>query len=304
MPEENQQAAENVQETQQPVATKLKPLPFNITPATRERFSKHFQKSTDQALNALMDAFENQTAAPASTDAALISENTSLKEKIQSLEKQISDLSSQNNKPENTEKNQKEIRELKEKVSSLETALNKKDESIKEKDRMLRELDALTKNQPEDRTAEIEALTKEIEDLKNAADKADKNHKKEIENFKMSIEAKEGTIKKLQQNLDDLSRAEKQVGEDGYVQVQPIVAGILNAVAQKLTNMRVDGVVVTPSMIVADMTLKYNVLKLTRCFYDFCLSDSEIVEIAQSVNKHITSVRMLRKVLHIDEDLS
>ena len=57
-------------------------------------------------------------------------------------------------------------------------------------------------------------------------------------------------------------------------------------------------------MILGDMFLKYTCQKWTKWFYNWVLTDDEIVEIAQSINPNIKSVRILRKVLNIDQELN
>ena len=55
-----------VPETNQEKTAKTRRLlPFNVSEETRQRFLKHFEKSSDENLSTLLDAYEQRSDAPA-----------------------------------------------------------------------------------------------------------------------------------------------------------------------------------------------------------------------------------------------
>ena len=342
-----------------PVKTR-KPLPFNITDETRQRFLKHFEKSSDDSLNALLDAFEQRSDEP--VDQRI----TELQGNIQNLQKQVRELTEKKQTAEQTanakivavykleaqieklkaelaqkpttqepdprieqlnselmslkgahKKLQDEYQKLKEAqqtpaddsaLKEAQKTIKELQDSIAEKDRMLREMDQQTKGLPD------------IKDLKaklGAAEDRQKEDKKLIEGYQEQKKAFEEKVKKLEKliegkdaTIEELKSDAKAAGfapydGDQFLSAFPNVIGLLlERTAEKLTDARKDGKTITPPMILGDMFLKYTCQKWTKWFYNWVLTDDEIVEIAQSINPNIKSVRMLRKVLNIDQELN
>lgn len=304
---------ENPQEqnTNQPV--KLKPLPFNITPATRERFQALFPKSTDQTLNALLDAYEAQQNAPAGSESELSTQIAELKKQLKdandtkkTLSDQIETLKAQpKGKPEDSQRIkdlQSEISEKSQKISDLEHQISDKENEI---DKLKKQMDELPN---------VQELMSELNRLKDK----EKEDKKLLDGRATQKEAYDNKIKKLEDEKKDLqhekdelkklleaANAGKYTGSDEFLgYFEPIVAELLSMTADKLTANRKDGVEITPAMILGDMFLKYTLQKRTMWFYRWVLYDEDILTAAQSINPNIESVRMLRRVLNVDKELN
>ena len=152
------------------------------------------------------------------------------------------------------------------------------------------------------------------EKSRDLADNADTSTGKllnQIRQLKQTNSAFEQTIADLKHKNSDLHQQLDAAGAGHYSApdeflsaFEPIVAELLQRTADKMTDIRTDGLKVVPSMIVGDMFLKYTLQKRTMWFYKWILSDAEILEIAQNINPNITSIRMLRKILNVDKELN
>ena len=304
---------ENPQEQNASQPVKLKPLPFNITPATRERFQALFPKSTDQTLNALLDAYEARQNAPAGSESELSTQIAELKRQLEAaknsetaLKDQIEKLKTQpNTDSEDSQKIkdlQSEISKKSQKISDLENKLSDKDNELSNVKKQLNEF------------PDVQKLISEINRLKDK-EKEDKKlldgRATQKEAYEEKIKKLEGEKKNLQDKVDELkglleaANAGKYTGSDEFLSYfEPIVAELLSMTAEKLTANRKDGVEITPAMILGDMFLKYTLQKRTMWFYTWVLYDEDILAAAQAINPNIQSVRMLRKVLNVDKELN
>lgn len=304
---------ENPQEqnTNQPV--KLKPLPFNITPATRERFQALFPKSTDQTLNALLDAYEARQNAPAGSESELSTQIAELKKQLETaknsettLKDQIEKLKTQpKTDSEDSQKIkdlQSEISEKSQKISDLKKQLSDKDDELSKVKKQMDELPDV-----QDLMNQINKL----QDEKKEDKKLLQGRAAQKEAYEEKIKRLEGEKKNLQDKVNELkelleaANAGRYTGSDEFLShFEPIVAELLSMTAEKLTANRKDGVEITPAMILGDMFLKYTLQKRTMWFYTWVLYDEDILAAAQAINPNIQSVRMLRKVLNVDKELN
>lgn len=304
---------ENPQEQNVNQPVKLKPLPFNITPATRERFQTLFPKSTDQTLNALLDAYEARQNAPAGSESELSTQLAELKKQLEAaknsetaLKDQIEKLKTQ---PKTDSENSQKIKDLQSKISEKSQKISDLKKQLSDKD------DELSKVKKQmDELPDVQDLMNQINKLQDEK----KEDKKLLQGRATQKEAYDNKIKKLedekknlQDKVDELkglleaANAGKYTGSDEFLSYfEPIVAELLSMTAEKLTANRKDGVEITPAMILGDMFLKYTLQKRTMWFYTWVLYDEDILTAAQAINPNIQSVRMLRKVLNVDKELN
>ena len=78
-----------------------------------------------------------------------------------------------------------------------------------------------------------------------------------------------------------------------------VTARMLDITAERLTAKRRDGITVTPTMILADMFNKYTIQRWNNWFYWPVLTDDDIIEIAESFDERLTSIRMIKAALNI-----
>lgn len=290
MEQNNPTNPENNQENEPKKQEKLlRPLPFNISQPTRERFLKHFEKSSDQALNALIDAYENRSQnSENTTDPKLKSENEKLANdlnqalsSIADKDRQIADLQSQVESAKATAKSA-EKPEDKEKIKSLNTEIAQ----------LKADIDRLTSE------------NKEQKKLLEGRSDQKKAYEDIIANLEKTIGLKDKKLQEDEELLKTANAGQYNHSENFLTHFEPIVSALLVRTAEKLTEARRDEIEVTPAMILGDMFLKYTLQKRTMWFYRWVLSDAEILDIAKMANPNIQSIRMLRKVLMVDQELN
>lgn len=298
-------------------------VPFQlITVENRERLAA-VGKPDNSTLTALLDAYENRGAAVtdeqtkntitvlqnqvktykadlqkamqnASDDIAkkdaelqklteanntLLQENTALKQKITALEELIA-------------ASETEIAELKKQVSiAQDTAGSSNDERIKELQEKLKAMtDRATRAEDE-----VKDNRKSIDGLRAA--------KAELEKRLEQVTAERDTAQSAYLNTE---RAETPITavniypEGDILHHFPVVtARMLDITAERLTAKRRDGITVTPTMILADMFNKYTIQRWNNWFYWPVLTDDDIIEIAESFDERLTSIRMIKAALNI-----
>ncbi len=331
---------------------KLRPIPFNVTAETRARFLSLFDKSTDEALNKLLNAYEQQQGTAEETDSKLIedmtSENNRLKNqlseaqksaqtnagKITELEQKIAELESQNKPAENPEneklkndlaKAQAELQQARSEMETQRRELNEKETrilnleqtSVKPDEQITQLQEKL--NTANDKIAELEEKLSQTKSDKSGVDDQLKDQLKVIEGYKNTKEEADKQIKNLKKenkdlkeeltktkNLLDNTSVQGYSGEDDdFLSFFPEVpAQLLKRTVDKINEKRPDEAQITPAILLMDMFLKYTLQKRGIWFYTFVLGDDEIVDIAQSYNPNITSVRMLRRVWNVDSELN
>ena len=176
-------------------------------------------------------------------------------------------------------------------LQSMEKRLS---ESISEKE--LQEI--------KNRNGKLEEEARQNKKLIDAYRENKKNLEDTITNDKKVIENLQQKIKDLHDTVDNGNYSGYK-GDDNFLQAFPeLTARLLEITARKLTEARKDKLEVTPAMVLGDMFLKYTVQKRTMWFYRWVLTDSEILQVAQDINPNINSIRVLRRILKIDEELN
>ena len=312
-PQNNQNEVKEIS-TEKPAT---KPLPFNVKNSTRDRYQKIIGKATDENLNRLLDVFENsqkqkpENAVTDMSDKKLTEENSKLKKQLELLK-------------DKAEKNITRIAELENTISELKKTQHKKPEAsetanddkikalqdeLSEKDKLLHSLENKLRENPEAQT---------LKDRNGALEEQQRQDKKLIDAYRENKKSQENTITKLENQIKDLeqhitglqdrlkdSRFAGYSGDDDFLTSFPdITARLLQLTAEKLTESRRDNLTVTPSVILGDMFLKYTIQKRTMWFYKWVLTDAEILSIAKEINPNITSIRILKRVLNIDNELN
>ncbi len=344
MPEDVQKPAAEPQDAQQPQKPerKLRPLPFNVSDATRQRFLNLFPKSNENALNQLLDKFQGsddsvntelekarketkdaiaetealkaelkklkEKPAPKSEDAEKLTELTAkmteLKSQLADAQKTIAEL--EKKKPETDDT---KLNELQSKLTESEKQITELKQSIEQKDKMLKDMDKLTKGLPDvqklkDRIGELEEQAKQDRKVMDGHTEQKKAYDDKIKELETAVQKAAEREQKLREQLETQIPNEFNETDEFLSAFPPLTRMLLQKTAEKLTESRRDGQEIKPSMVLADMFLKYTTQKRTMWFYRWVLSDREIVEIARQINPNINSVRMLRMALKIDNELN
>lgn len=241
-------------------------------------YKADLQKAMQNATNeiAKKDAeLQKQTE----TNNTLLQENTALKQKITALEELIA--------ASNTE-----IAELKKQVTLAQDAAgSSNDEHIKELQEKLKTMtDRATRAEDE-----IKDNRKSIDGLRAA--------KAELEKRLEQATAERDTAQSAYLNTE---RAETPINavniypEGDILHYFPtITARMLDITAERLTAKRRDGLTITPAMILADMFNKYTIQRWNNWFYWPVLTDNDIIEIAETIDERLTSIRMVKAALNI-----
>lgn len=236
------------------------------------------QKAMQNATNdiAKKDAeLQKQTE----TNNTLLQENTALKQKITALEELIAASDT-------------EIAELKKQVTLAQDAAgSSNDEHIKELQEKLKTMtDRATRAEDE-----IKDNRKSIDELRAA--------KAELEKRLEQVTAERDTAQSAYLNTE---RAEMPINavniypEGDILHYFPtITARMLDITAERLTAKRRDGLTITPAMILADMFNKYTIQRWNNWFYWPVLTDNDIIEIAETIDERLTSIRMVKAALNI-----
>ena len=209
----------------------------------------------------------------------LLQENTALKQKITALEELIAASDT-------------EIAELKKQVSIAQDAAgSSNDERIKELQEKLKAMtDRATRAEDE-----VKDNRKSIDGLRAA--------KAELEKRLEQVTVERDTAQSAYLNTE---RAETPINavniypEGDILHYFPAVtARMLHITAERLTAKRRDGITVTPAMILADMFNKYTIQRWNNWFYWPVLTDDDIIEIAETIDERLTSIRMVKAALNI-----
>lgn len=241
-------------------------------------YKADLQKAMQNATNeiAKKDAeLQKQTE----TNNTLLQENTALKQKITALEELIAASDT-------------EIAELKKQVTLAQDAAgSSNDEHIKELQEKLKTMtDRATRAEDE-----IKDNRKSIDGLRAA--------KAELEKRLEQVTAERDTAQSAYLNTE---RAETPINavniypEGDILHYFPtITARMLDITAERLTAKRRDGLTITPAMILADMFNKYTIQRWNNWFYWPVLTDNDIIEIAETIDERLTSIRMVKAALNI-----
>lgn len=98
----------------------------------------------------------------------------------------------------------------------------------------------------------------------------------------------------LQQQVQAL-QDKKVTWEQIRTTMLPFTVALLEETAARLTERY--GKEVRPVQILTDMFLRYSLERWNEWFYKFCLTDKDILAIAQSVNPEITDIKQVRKAV-------
>lgn len=241
-------------------------------------YKADLQKAMQNATNdiAKKDAeLQKQTEA----NNTLLQENTALKQKITALEELIAASDT-------------EIAELKKQVTLAQDAADSSnDERIKELQEKLKTMtDRATRAEDE-----VKDNRKSIDGLRAA--------KTELEKRLEQVTAERDTAQSAYLNTE---RAETPINavniypEGDILHYFPtITARMLDITAERLTAKRRDGLTITPAMILADMFNKYTIQRWNNWFYWPVLTDDDIIEIAETIDERLTSIRMVKAALNI-----
>lgn len=209
----------------------------------------------------------------------LLQENAALKQKITALEELIAASDT-------------EIAELKKQVSLAQDAAgSSNDEHIKELQNKLKAMtDRATRAEDE-----IKDNRKSIDGLRAA--------KAELEKRLEQVTAERDTAQSAYLNTE---RAETPINAtniypegDILHHFPTITARMLDITAERLTAKRRDGLTITPAMILGDMFNKYTIQRWNNWFYWPVLTDNDIIEIAETIDERLTSIRIIKAALNI-----
>ena len=298
-------------------------VPFQlITIENRERLAA-VGKPDNSTLTALLDAYENQGAAI--TDEQTKNTITVLQNQVKTykadLQKAMQNASDNIAKKDaelqkQTETNNALLQEntaLKQKITALEELIAASDTEIAELKKQV------TITQDADGSSNDERIKELQEKLKVMTDRATRAED-EVKDNRKSIDGLRAAKAELEKRLEQVT-AERDTAQSAYLNTEraetpinamniypegdilhyfpAITARMLDITAERLTAKRRDGITVTPAMILADMFNKYTIQRWNNWFYWPVLTDDDIIEIAESVNERLTSIRMIKAALNI-----
>lgn len=209
-------------------------------------------------------------------------ENNSLKERLEAQKQSFSDLN------ENYKKLQKSVENYTNQISALETKLTESEENYTK-------LQKTTQDFPSQKA--WEDLKTENETLKSQLEESEKNDcKKELEETLQKLQKTEENYKKLKENFNDFS-AQKEKNEEKCIKLHDFPQEILDVLAEKLS--AIYGHEITPTQILEDYLLRYNIQRWSEWFHPFVLKENELLEIAHRANPNITTITDLHRALNI-----
>ena len=298
-------------------------VPFQlITIENRERLAA-VGKPDNSTLTALLDAYENQGAAitdeqTKNTIEVLQNQVKTYKADLQKAMQNASDNIAKKDAElqKQTETNNALLQEntaLKQKITALEELIAASDTEIAELKKQV------TITQDADGSSNDERIKELQEKLKVMTDRATRAED-EVKDNRKSIDGLRAAKAELEKRLEQVT-AERDTAQSAYLNTEraetpinamniypegdilhyfpAITARMLDITAERLTAKRRDGITVTPAMILADMFNKYTIQRWNNWFYWPVLTDDDIIEIAESVNERLTSIRMIKAALNI-----
>lgn len=322
----------------EPIKKGKTPLPFSLTNETQVRFKSHFDKSTDEVMNALLDAYERAqqpaAGAPASDSQlnelhaeieklskeradtqTLLNKQTdtiaALQEEINDLKQQhqlLKEQSQQREKETNTliNDNQAMLESAREEANELRSQISDKDETIEKMKAEILELSREATGVPQD--------YQEVKDRAHALEDQAKEDRKVIDNL---LEVKREQTKIIEQHLSEITHLKttiEQLQDGGSIPLNtypegdilhffpPLCARLVDEVCQRLTEekqRRNPEAVVSPQIMLGDMFLRYIIQRYNTWFFRPMLSDNDIIRIVQEIAPDIQSMRQLKQILGI-----
>lgn len=313
-------------------------MPFSLANETQARFKSHFDKATDEVMNALLDAYEQakNNSAPAKTTpdaqfAELVAEqerlNTEISDKQALLDKQTADISNLKEEitrlqlqlkdtdqdTKNTAKlnqqlnnQQKLLESAQSEISKLQQTIADKDNSIEQMKQEISELNQQTADVPQD--------YQEIHDQVGALQEQAKQDRQVIDRLRDTKKEQDKVIEQLKTDNAHLNTTIRQLHENSNIPFNtypegdilhffpPLCSRLIDEVCQRLTEeqqRRNPDAAVSPQMILGDMFLRYIIQRYNTWFFRPMLSDSDIIRIAQEIAPDIQSIRQLKQILGI-----
>ena len=206
---------------------------------------------------------------------------------------------------ENSEKIKSTLADANSKIEQLKNTISEKNQLLQSVEKKLSEtISDKDLKTIKDRNGALEEQARQDKKLIEAYRDNKKNLEDTIEENKKVINNLQENVEKLKEQINNNSFSPYKGNDDFLTDLPQLTARLLELTAEKLTEARKDDLQVTPAMIVGDMFLKYTVQKRTMWFYRWVLTDSEILQVAQDINPNINSIRMLRRILKIDEELN
>lgn len=298
-------------------------VPFQlITVENRERLAA-IGKPDNSTLTALLNAYENLGTAV--TDEQTKNTITVLQNQVKTykadLQKAMQNASDDIAKKDEelqkqTETNNTLLQEnaaLKQKITALEELIAASDTEVAELKKQVTIAQDAAGSSNDERIKELQEKLKVMTDRATRAEDEVKDNRKSIDGLRA---AKAELEKRLEQVT-----AERDTAQSAYLNTErvetpitavniypegdilhhfPVVtARMLDITAERLTAKRRDGITVTPAMILADMFNKYTIQRWNNWFYWPVLTDDDIIEIAESFDERLTSIRMIKAALYI-----
>lgn len=299
-------------------------VPFQlITVENRERLAA-VGKPDNSTLTALLDAYENRGTAV--TDEQTKNTITVLQNQVKTykadLQKAMQNASEDIAKKDaelqkQTEANNALLQEnaaLKQKITALEELIAASDTEIAELKKQVTIAQDAAGSSNDERIKEL------LEKLKVMTDRATRAED-EVKDNRKSIDGLRAAKAELEKRLEQVT-AERDTAQSAYLNTErvetpitavniypegdilhhfPVVtARMLDITAERLTAKRRDGITVTPAMILADMFNKYTIQRWNNWFYWPVLTDNDIIEIAETIDERLTSIRMIKAALNIE----
>ena len=298
-------------------------VPFQlITVENRERLAA-IGKPDNSTLSALLDAYENRGTAV--TDEQTKNTITVLQNQVKTykadLQKAMQNASDDIAKKDaelqkQTEANNTLLQEnaaLKQKITALEELIAASDTEIAELKKQVSQAQDAAGSSNDERIKELQSKLKTMTDRATRAEDEVKDNRKSIDGLRTAKAELEKRLEQVTAERDTAQSAylntERTETPINAVNIYPegdilhyfptITARMLDITAERLTAKRRDGLTITPAMILADMFNKYTIQRWNNWFYWPVLTDNDIIEIAETVDERLTSIRMIKAALNI-----
>jgi len=298
-------------------------VPFQlITVENRERLAA-IGKPDNSTLTALLDAYENRGTAV--TDEQTKNTITVLQNQVKTykadLQKAMQNASDDIAKKDaelqkQTETNNALLQEnaaLKQKITASEELIAASDTEIAELKKQVTIAQDAAGSSNDERIKELQEKLKVMTDRATRAEDEVKDNRKSIDGLRAAKAELEKRLEQVTAERDtaqsaylNTERAEKPINavniypEGDILHYFPTVtARMLDITAERLTAKRRDGLTITPAMILADMFNKYTIQRWNNWFYWPVLTDDDIIEIAETIDERLTSIRMVKAALNI-----
>ena len=299
-------------------------VPFQlITVENRERLAA-IGKPDNSTLTALLDAYENRGTAV--TDEQTKNTITVLQNQVKTykadLQKAMQNANDDIAKKDaelqkQTEANNTLLQEnaaLKQKITALEELIAASDTEIAELKNQVSQAQEAAGSSNDERIKELQSKLKAMTDRATRAEDEVKDNRKSIDGLRAAKAELEKRLEQVTAERDtaqsaylNTERAETPINavniypEGDILHYFPtITARMLDITAERLTEKRRDGLTITPAMILADMFNKYTIQRWNNWFYWPVLTDNDIIEIAETIDERLTSIRMIKAALNIE----